>query len=388
MRSKLIFGAATALLLASCSDGEENSEKVGEGSAETDQASVEARSMLAKYLETNAENYDACFAALPEINAQTTDAQFAEGGLVDAAMNRVMIVIDASGSMAGRVAGQTKMSAAKASARTFVAELPRNVEVGLIAFGHRGDNSQKGKARSCAAVETVYPLGKSNADQTSRALGRFDATGWTPLADAIRTAGRSFRPSDVPGAQVVYVVSDGEETCGGDPVAAARLLHEGDVQAVINVIGFDLAARDRAQLEAVAKAGGGEFVAVDTPSALQEALRRRANSRAVGRTLNNANIQMGGNTLRTNTALSQLSTCISRAWSSEKRGVGAWVEDNGVDRDTAREMRGLIDARFEGYRERADEFERIARGRQDAAERILRDDQAQARREFENVQDD
>jgi len=59
--------------------------------------------------------------------------------------------------------------------------------------------------------------------------------------------------------QAVYVVSDGNDTCDGDPIAAARALHGGETAAVVNVIGFDWAAADRAELMAVAKAGGGMF---------------------------------------------------------------------------------------------------------------------------------
>ncbi|SEN58785.1 vWA domain-containing protein [Lihuaxuella thermophila] len=63
---------------------------------------------------------------------------------------------------------------------------------------------------------------------------------------------------------IVYVVSDGVETCGGDPVQAAKELHESNMKAVVNIIGFDLDDAGQKALQAVADAGGGEYSSVDS----------------------------------------------------------------------------------------------------------------------------
>ena len=384
----LALAPLLALAIAACSDGADEEEQpvAAPETTASSEASPEARALLARYLDTNAQDYEACFADLPRIDAGVEEAAFREGGPATGAVNRVMVLLDASGSMAGRVGGQTKMQAAKDAANAYISQLPDGVQTGLVAFGHRGDNSESGKARSCSAVEAVYPLGAVDPQQVSRALSGFDATGWTPLAEAIRLAGRSFAPSEVPGAQVVYVVSDGEETCDGDPVAAARALHEGDIQAVVNIIGFDLAPRDRAQLQAVARAGGGEFIAVDNASELREAVRTRANNVALGRARNRATIQSAGNTFRTVVAASKLSTCISRAWSVEKRGFTRWSNEKDVERDIAREVRDMIDARRDVYRQRADAYQAVAQRRRDEAAEKLDASKARAERDFERAQ--
>ncbi|MDX3906591.1 MAG: VWA domain-containing protein [Pigmentiphaga sp.] len=188
---------------------------------------------------------------------------------------KAVVAIDASGSMAGRAGGQRKMDAAKAAVREFLKTVPKDAEVGLLAFGHRGNNEESGKAASCNAVEMVSPLGTVEAAQVSRALDRFQATGWTPLAAAIAHAGSAFTPAQGAGEQVVFVVSDGLETCGGDPVAAARALHQSKVKAVINIIGFDVSAADHQALAAIAKAGGGAFSQASNTQELVERLRVR-----------------------------------------------------------------------------------------------------------------
>jgi len=186
---------------------------------------------------------------------------------------KAIIAIDASGSMAGRVGGERKMDAAKAVVRKFLGTVPQDAEVGLLAFGHSGNNDESGKAESCAGVELLSGLSRVDPRGISSVLDNVQATGWTPLAAAITKAGQSFTPASGEGEQVVFVVSDGLETCGGDPVAAARALRESDVKATVNIIGFNIPEKDRKALEAVAAAGGGAFSHAADRKELEERLR-------------------------------------------------------------------------------------------------------------------
>jgi len=186
---------------------------------------------------------------------------------------KAIVAIDASGSMAGRVGGERKMDAAKAAVNTFLSKVPEDAEVGLLAFGHEGSNDEKGKALSCKGVELISPLGPVNPAKLSDALKQVKATGWTPLAAAITKAGASFTAASGEGEQVVFVVSDGLETCGGDPVAAAKALHESNVKAVVNIIGFNIPQKDRQALKAVADAGGGAFSEAANRKELEEKLK-------------------------------------------------------------------------------------------------------------------
>jgi hypothetical protein len=151
------------------------------------------------------------------------------------ALRRLVLAVDSSGPMRG----EAKIEVAERAASEFLSGVPREVEVGLVAFGHRGGSKQDGKAESCAGVGTVYELGPASREAVRSAIASFEA-------------GYSSAPAGNPGEQVVYVVSDGLETCGGDPVAAARRLRESDVRAVVDIVGFDIEAKDRAQLQSVA----------------------------------------------------------------------------------------------------------------------------------------
>ncbi|MDR6227046.1 VWA domain-containing protein [Desmospora profundinema] len=175
----------------------------------------------------------------------------------------VVILLDASGSMAERVDGKTRMDLAKSAVQSFASSLPSDVHVGLRVYGHKGSNSRKDKEVSCNSNELVYPLKKYDEAAFQKALDRFQPTGWTPLAAAIESAGKDLeKQSSTSKQNVVYVVSDGEETCGGDPVAAARSLYESNIQAIVNIIGFDVDDAGQKALKQAADAGGGSYETV------------------------------------------------------------------------------------------------------------------------------
>lgn len=169
------------------------------------------------------------------------------------------VVLDASGSMAAKSGSSTRMEEAKSAIRDFVAELPEGATVSLRVHGHEGSNSDADKARSCAASEEIYS-GPPAGEGFANALDGVAPVGWTPLGKAITDA-RADIPDDATTA-IMYVVSDGEETCGGDPVKAARDVAASGVEPIVNVIGFAVAPDERASLEAIAGAGGGRYTDV------------------------------------------------------------------------------------------------------------------------------
>lgn len=193
-------------------------------------------------------------------------------------LKNVIVAIDSSGSMGLRIGGETKMDAAKQAVVSYLSSLPPDVNVGLVAFGHKGNNHTSGKAISCAGVEVVYPLGQAIRAQLETTTQQFQATGWTPLAAAIRTAGAQFQGRNQDGLNAVYVVSDGMETCGGDPVGAASELHTQNVNTVVNIIGFRVTSAEQQRLRAVAQAGGGEFYGAQTGSQVQQILEEAQNT--------------------------------------------------------------------------------------------------------------
>ncbi|MFQ6550232.1 vWA domain-containing protein [Aestuariibius sp. 2305UL40-4] len=313
-----------------------------------------ADDLLSSFLETSDKDNEACFEEIGDLEGVGPPAIFqAAENAPPVPLRRLMIAVDASGSMAGSLGRQTKMTHAREATDAFLASVPDDVETGLVAFGHRGTNDDAGRQASCQAVETLVPLTTDRATVQAQ-IDTLSPRGWTPLADALTHAGAAFQPSETPGEQVIYVVSDGEETCGGDPVQAAAVLRDGDTKAVINIIGFDLAPDDRTQLEAVAEAGGGIFTEVsdadEARSWLNELRRTNANNIEILQKRNQVRIRQLRNSNQVSIQLLKMENCISGNEVREKNGLYAYARQSDVPFDVTEQAILLLEARYDRYR--------------------------------------
>jgi Ca-activated chloride channel homolog len=183
----------------------------------------------------------------------------------------VEIILDASGSMAGQVNGGQKMDLAKQAIRGFVSNLPKEAKVSLRVYGHKGSNKSQDKQISCQSSELVYPLHTYDQTKFKKALDQFQPTGWTPLARGIEEAKKDLETEKGEGIRnIIYVVSDGIETCGGDPVQAAKQLKNSGIEPVINIVGFDVDDAGQKQLKQIAEAAEGVYKSVYSETDLKE----------------------------------------------------------------------------------------------------------------------
>ncbi|WP_017547470.1 vWA domain-containing protein [Salinicoccus carnicancri] len=187
--------------------------------------------------------------------------------------NNVYILMDKSGSMADEIDGKTKMDAAKESVNQFVEDMPNGTQVSLINYGFSKDNN--GEDDSCSAVEETFPIGEYEENEFNEALNQYGSEGFTPLALAIEEVGKVIKNSESTGSHTIYVVSDGQETCNGDPVAAVQDLPEDEsIETVLNIIGFDIQDDEVQSLVDVTEANGGEYLSATNPDELSEILKR------------------------------------------------------------------------------------------------------------------
>ncbi|PTQ55623.1 MAG: D-amino acid dehydrogenase large subunit [Candidatus Carbobacillus altaicus] len=191
----------------------------------------------------------------PAMPALQDDPEY--GKIPYRAQVNIEVILDASGSMKETIGGKTKLALAKEAMETLVRSLPKEANVALRAFGHR---PQPTKEASCRFSELLYPFGSYSADRFAAALGEIEAAGWTPLAYSIERAGEDFRPYQGEGyTNIVVIVSDGAETCGGDPLNAAEALKGSAIQPYFHIIGFDVDAEGKKQLSALAERVGGIY---------------------------------------------------------------------------------------------------------------------------------
>jgi len=171
-------------------------------------------------------------------------------------------ILDASGSMLERLEGELKIDVAKRTLSELVDRLPRGsteieLNVGLRVYGHRTIAGDTPEAR-CQDTALEIPIRGVEPEAIKSRVAAVNARGWTPIAYSLQQAKNDF-PSGPGNDNVIILISDGKETCGGDPCAVARELHESGIAVKIHVVGFDIKADEREELECIARAAGGEY---------------------------------------------------------------------------------------------------------------------------------
>jgi Ca-activated chloride channel homolog len=175
----------------------------------------------------------------------------------------LVLVLDASGSMWGKVGPEAKIVAAKRVLGELVQGLPEGSTVGLVAYGHRRESD-------CEDVETLLPPGPLDRAKTKALVDKLQPKGKTPITRSLEAAFATLEGK--PGTATVVLLSDGLETCGGDPCAAVKAARQKRGDLLFHVIGFDVVKEDVSSLECAAQAGGGRYLGAKDGAGLAAAL--------------------------------------------------------------------------------------------------------------------
>ena len=185
------------------------------------------------------------------------------------------LVLDSSGSMSGELeGGQTRIDAAKQVLNEVIGELPERegVNVGFRVYGHEGNNTEAGKAESCRSTELQVPIDGVNKEALLGQVESYAPVGWTPLALSIREAAKDFEPAGENVVNAVLVVTDGLETCGGNPCTASRGAKGGEAAVTTHVVSFALTEEETAILQCIVDESGGLLLGAGNATELSAAL--------------------------------------------------------------------------------------------------------------------
>lgn len=207
----------------------------------------------------------------------TSHAVSAQDDAADAAAGTVNleIILDASGSMAEEIEpGVTRIDAAKSVLQSIISQLPQQdgVNIGIRVYGHKGANNEAGRAESCLATELMVPVDGVQSDAMKGLIDSYQPVGWTPLTLALQSSELDFPDASEDQVNAVILMTDGLETCGGDPCTIASQLHGGPKAITTNVIGFAMAPDEQEALQCVADEGGGTLIGAATAAELNEAM--------------------------------------------------------------------------------------------------------------------
>lgn len=173
----------------------------------------------------------------------------------------VMVIVDGSGSMNESFLGQSRIGLARRSIAHIARTLPAPVSIGLIDF------------TDCTSVVPHKFYEAPERGELVRKVEQLTPNGGTPLARSIERAG-NLVSGQAPAT--IIVVSDGEDTCRGDPCAAARAVKAAKPNVIINVIDIS-GERGRPVIQCIANATGGRVLSpqsgADMLNKMQQATR-------------------------------------------------------------------------------------------------------------------
>jgi Ca-activated chloride channel family protein len=179
------------------------------------------------------------------------------------AADRVIVILDASGSMWGQIDGKPKLEIARQSLKTVLQSVPGDEEIGFMAYGHR----QKG---SCDDIELIVPPKAGTAAAISTAADNLKFLGKTPLSAAVRQAAEALKYTE--DKAKVILITDGLETCNADPCQLGKELEAAGVDFTADVVGFGLTAEEGRQVACLAENTGGKYIQASDENALKDAL--------------------------------------------------------------------------------------------------------------------
>lgn len=184
----------------------------------------------------------------------------------------VMIVLDSSQSMGRTAGGTTKMEQARTAISRALESLPSSARVGLRVYGSTvavGDPLKPTKA-ACADSRLVVPVGPVDKPRIEAVVSVFKPFGYSPTSYALQQAAADLGTS---GRRAIILVSDGQDSCTGDPAAAVSALRKDGIGMTVSAVGLHAEAPAAKQMQSVATAGGGTYQSAASSSELESGLR-------------------------------------------------------------------------------------------------------------------
>jgi Ca-activated chloride channel family protein len=188
------------------------------------------------------------------------------GDDLDTCQSDAMIVFDASGSMGATdyAVKLPRIARVKNAMQTVIPEVAPLRRLGLIVYG-------EGAYNDCDSIELRLKPTADAAAPLLDAIKKINPRGRTPLTRSVEMAAEELDYRNKPAT--VVLLTDGEETCGGDPCRMAKALKAEAKDLTIHVIGY----REQGgyfTARCMSDQTGGKYESVKTEDELIAALRK------------------------------------------------------------------------------------------------------------------
>ena len=180
----------------------------------------------------------------------------------------VEIILDASGSMLKRQGSKRRIEIAKETILSLLSDvIPSGTGFAMRVFGHK-------EADSCR-TDLEIPLGPLDSAAAKLKVASINAKNLakTPIAASLAKVASDL--AGVTGERIVILVTDGEETCDGDPALAIRELRSVGSDVRVNIVGYAIdEAALRETFASWAAIGGGQYLNAPDAEQLSKAMRQ------------------------------------------------------------------------------------------------------------------
>ena len=151
-------------------------------------------------------------------------------------LTRILFLFDASQSMIGTWQSNTKFEIAKKLLGELVDSLQRidNLELAMRVYGH----TKNFPPQDCDDTRLEVPFARLNGFQIRKKLSEIQARGTTPIARCLIECEKDF--PETPARNIIILITDGIEECGGDPCAVSLALQKRGIALKPFVIGLGL----------------------------------------------------------------------------------------------------------------------------------------------------
>lgn len=148
---------------------------------------------------------------------------------------RILFILDASGSMYDKWEGRARMDVAKEVLSNLVDSLKNipHLELALRVYGHQWDK----RYNNCKDTKLEVGFTPNNHDGIKAKMKTIKPLGTTLIAYSLLQAANDF-PSDKNSRNVIILITDGIESCGGDPCAVSLALQKKKIFLKPFVIGI------------------------------------------------------------------------------------------------------------------------------------------------------
>jgi Ca-activated chloride channel family protein len=201
-----------------------------------------------------------------------TDSSTIQAGVEkEAGPINILFIVDGSRSMLEPLErGVQKMDSAKQVLQNALSRIPNDVKLGLRVFGQGANTAQPSMFgggfgglnifSECQNSALWVPIATSNRRSILEKVRQIKPYGMTPLAYAIEQAAtQDFRGLE--GRKVIILITDGADTCNGNPCEMIARLPLYGIKLKVDVVGLALGREPEArrQLDCIAKRSGGNY---------------------------------------------------------------------------------------------------------------------------------